>query len=75
MLTYKRSNQLEIIGYSDLDFARCQDSKRSTSNYIYLIAKEAISWRSAKQTLIASSTMAAKFMACYDSYEASNHAI
>ena len=32
----------------------------------------AISWKSAKKTLIASSTMAAKFIACF---EASNHGI
>ena len=70
MLTYRRSDQLEIVGYSDSDFAGCQDSRRSTSGYIYLLAGGAISWRSAKQTLIASSTMAAEFIACY---EASNH--
>ena len=42
------------------------------SGYIYLLARGAISWKSAKQTLIASSTMAAEFVACY---EASNHGI
>ena len=29
VLTYRRSKNLEIIGYSDSDFAGCQDSKRS----------------------------------------------
>ena len=72
MLTYRRSDQLEIIGYSDSDFAGCQDSRRSTSGYIYMLAGGAISWRSAKQTLVASSTMAAEFVACY---EASNQGI
>lgn len=69
MLTYRRSDHLEIIGYSDSDYAGCQDSKRSTSGYIFLLAGGAISWRSAKQALIASSTMEAEFVACY---EASN---
>ncbi|KAH9678593.1 hypothetical protein KPL71_025781 [Citrus sinensis] len=72
MLTYRRSDQLEIIGYSDSDFAGCQDSRRSTSCYIYMLAGRAISWRSAKQTLVASSTMAAEFVTCY---EASNQGI
>ncbi|CAJ2635046.1 unnamed protein product [Trifolium pratense] len=72
MLTYRRSDQLEITGYSDSDYAGCQDSKRSTSGYIYMLAGGAVSWRSAKQTLTASSTMAAEFIACY---EASNHGI
>ena len=72
MLTYQRSNQLEIFGYIDSDFAGCQDSMKSTSSYVYLLAGGAISWKSTKQSLIASSTMAAKFIACY---EASNHGI
>ena len=72
MLIYQRSNQFEIIGYSDSDFAGCQDSRRSTSGYVYLLAGGAISWKSSKQTLVASSTMAAEFIACY---EASNHGL
>ncbi|XXG71992.1 hypothetical protein AAC387_Pa07g1189 [Persea americana] len=43
MLTYRRSDQLEIIGYSNSDYAGCQDSMKSTSGYIYLLAGEAIS--------------------------------
>ncbi|RDX99643.1 hypothetical protein CR513_17284, partial [Mucuna pruriens] len=39
MLTYRKSEDLEIVGYSDFDFARCQDNKRSTSGYIYMLAK------------------------------------
>ncbi|RVW13160.1 Retrovirus-related Pol polyprotein from transposon TNT 1-94 [Vitis vinifera] len=34
MLTYRRSNHLEIVGYSDSDFAGCLDSRRSTSEFI-----------------------------------------
>ena len=72
MLTYRKSDQLEIIGYSDFDFAGCRDSMKSTSGYIYLLPRGAISWRSVKQSIVASSTMAAEFVACY---EASNHGI
>ena len=43
ILTYRKSNQLEIIGYSDSDFSGCQDSRRSTSCYIYMLAGRAIS--------------------------------
>ena len=45
---------------------------KSTSGYIYLLAGGAISWKSVKQYIVASSTMAAEFLACY---EASNHGI
>jgi len=72
MLTYKRSDQLEIIGYSDLDFAGCLDSLRSTSSYIFMLIGGAVSWCNAKKILTTSSTMVTKFVACY---EASNHGI
>ena len=48
MLTYRKSDQLEIVGYSDSDFSRCQDSMKSTSGYIYLLDGGAISWKSVK---------------------------
>ncbi|XP_058763557.1 secreted RxLR effector protein 161-like [Vicia villosa] len=72
MLTYRRLNQLDITGYYDSDFGGCQDSKRATSGYIYMLAGGAVSWCSAKQTLTALSTTTAKLITCY---EASNHVI
>ena len=72
MLICRRSDQLEIIGYFDSNFAGCQDNMRFTSGYVYLLAGGAISWRSAKQTLVALSTMVAEFVACYETF---NHGI
>ncbi|RDX82351.1 hypothetical protein CR513_36873, partial [Mucuna pruriens] len=60
MLTYRKSEDLEIIG------------KCSTSEYIYMLAGGTISWKSVKQTLIAPSTMAVEFVACF---KASNQGI
>ena len=58
MLTYIKSEELEIIRYSNSDFTRCIDSKKETSGYIDLLARVAILCKSAKQALITSSTMA-----------------
>lgn len=58
-------NTLEVTGYSDSDFAGCLDTRKSTSGYIFLLAGGAISWRSIKQSITASSTMEAEFIACY----------
>ncbi|XP_060972455.1 secreted RxLR effector protein 161-like [Cannabis sativa] len=44
----------------------CVDDKKSTSGYIFMMAGGAISWKSVKQTLTASSTMEAEYMACYE---------
>ncbi|XP_059591136.1 secreted RxLR effector protein 161-like [Vitis vinifera] len=72
MLTYKRSEQLEVVGYSDSDYGGCLDSLKSTSGFVFMIANGAISWKSEKQSITASSTMEAKFVACF---EASSHAL
>ncbi|XP_035844178.1 secreted RxLR effector protein 161-like [Helianthus annuus] len=44
-LTYRRTDNLEVVGYSDSDFAKCKDNKKSTSGYIFMLAGEPISWR------------------------------
>jgi hypothetical protein len=48
MLTYERSDSLEIVGYSDSDFVGCLDTNRSTSGYVFKLAGGAISWSSSK---------------------------
>ena len=65
MLTYRRSDQLEIMGFSDSDFAGCVDTRRFTSGYIFLLAEEAVSWSSTKQKTVAAFTMEAEYVACY----------
>ncbi|PKU63193.1 Retrovirus-related Pol polyprotein from transposon TNT 1-94 [Dendrobium catenatum] len=66
MLNFRRSDHLEVIGYSNLDFAGCLDSRKSTFGYVFLLSGGAISWKSAKQSIIAASTMEAEFVACFD---------
>jgi hypothetical protein len=66
MLTYKRTDNLKVIGYSDSDFAGCVDFQKSTSGYVFTLANGVISWKSSKQGLTTSSTMYAEFIACYE---------
>jgi hypothetical protein len=72
MLMYRQIDNLEVIGYSDFDFVGCIDSHKSTLGYIFLMASGAVSWRSAKQTLTATSTMEAEFVSCF---EATSHGV
>ena len=72
MLTYRRTDTLEVVGFSDSDYAGCVDDKKSTSNYIFMMAKGVVSWKSVKKTLTTSSTMEVEYVVCY---EASCHAI
>ena len=71
-LTYEKTDHLEVVGYTDADFAGCLDSRKSTSGYVFLLAGGAVSWKSAKQHIVATSTMEAEFIGCY---EASSHAL
>ena len=48
MLTYRKSDSLEIEGYSDVDFAGDIDDRRSTSSYVFTLVGGAISWKSSK---------------------------
>ena len=66
MLTYKKSDHLEMTGYTDSDFVGCVDTRKSTFGYVYLLAGGAISWKSAKQTVIVASTMEAEFVTCFE---------
>ena len=66
MLTYRRSDSLHIEGYSDSDFARDVDDRKSTSGYVFTLTGGAISWKSSKQTVTASSMMYNEFVACYE---------
>ena len=65
MLIYKHVQDLQLVGYSDSDFAGCQDEKKSTTGYIFKLAGGAVSWKSEKQKSIASSTMQVEFIACF----------
>jgi hypothetical protein len=65
MITYERSDNLEIVGYSNSDFTGCLDTDRSTPGYIFELPGGVISWSSSKQTIMTSSMMYAEFIACY----------
>ncbi|KAI3826394.1 hypothetical protein L1987_00442 [Smallanthus sonchifolius] len=65
-LTCRRSDSLEVVGYSDSDFAKCKDDKKSTSGYIFMLAGGPISWKSHKQQLTTTSTMMAEYIVVYN---------
>ena len=52
-----------IEGYTDADFGRDVDDRRSTSGYVYTIAGGAVSWSSKKQSTTAVSTQEAEYVA------------
>ena len=69
MLVYRKTDALEIIGYSNADWGGCKDTNKSTSGYVFTQAGGAVSWKSCKQSIVTSSTMYAEFIACYEATE------
>ena len=72
VLVYKHTDNLEVIGYSDADFATCMDSRKSTLGYVFMLASGDVSWRSMKQTLTTTPTMEAEFISCF---KATSHGV
>ncbi|KAF3661469.1 Polygalacturonase [Capsicum annuum] len=66
MLTYRRFDHLDVVGYSDSDYVGCVDTRKSTFEYLFLLTEGAISWKSSKQSVIVASTMKAEFVTCFE---------
>jgi hypothetical protein len=54
------------VGYSDLDFAGCLDTKKLTSGYIFTLINGSISWKNFKQIVSTSSMMYVEFVISYE---------
>ena len=39
MLTYRHTHTLEVVGFSDFDYAGCMDDKKSTSYYTFMMVE------------------------------------
>ena len=66
MLTYRKSNDLTVIGYWDFDFTNCLDDHKLASKYIFIMTGGAVSWKSVKQSLTTTSTMEVEYVTGYE---------
>ena len=70
-IVYRKSDNFELVGYSDADWAGCVDSRKSTSGYVFMLGGNVISWTSKKQPGVALSTTEAEYIAlCLATQEA-----
>jgi hypothetical protein len=66
-LKLRLGGALTCAGYSDSDWAKDRDNRRSTSAYTYRIGDGAIPWKSRKQATVSLSSTEAKYKALSDS--------
>ena len=64
-LIFKKDDMLgqHVVGYCDSDYAGDLDKRRSTTGYVFSLAKAAVSWKSTLQSTVALSTTEAEYMA------------
>ena len=48
MLTYKKTENLEVVGYSEGDLASCVDAKKSTSCYAFTLSPCLVAFKISK---------------------------
>ncbi|XP_059073222.1 secreted RxLR effector protein 161-like [Cryptomeria japonica] len=65
-LKYSKTNQFSLVGYSDSDYAGDSTDGKSTSGYLMYLGSALISWRSKKQSVPATSSSEAKYMAAFE---------
>ena len=66
-LFYRKGGKEELIGYTDSDYARVQDDRKSTSGYVFMLSSGTVSWSSKKQLVVTLSTIEAEFIAAASS--------
>ena len=59
---YKFGGDLNLIGYSNSDWAGSIDDIKSTSGYAFLFGSSICSWLSKKQSVVAQSTVEAEYV-------------
>ena len=62
-ILFNGNKPLTSEGFSDADWAGCKISRKSTSGFLFMVAGGAVSWRSRKQTCVATSTCEAEYIA------------
>ncbi len=55
--------ELKVSRYTDASFQTVKDDYKSQSGYIFLLNRDAVSWKSSKQSTIVDSTIEAEYIA------------
>jgi hypothetical protein len=59
-------NLIDLIGFTDSDWANCLDTRRSIGGYIWTLGYGALSWGARKQKTVAASSCEAEYVAAFE---------
>ena len=62
-LLYQHQKSQPIQGYTDADWATCQETRRSTGGYLFTLAGGSITWQSKRQLTVSRSSTESKYVA------------
>ncbi|GJW14601.1 putative ribonuclease H-like domain-containing protein [Tanacetum coccineum] len=62
-LWYPKDSPLELVAYTDSDYARATQDRKSTTGGCQFLGNRLISWQCKKQTVVATSTTEAEYVA------------
>ena len=62
-ILYTTKSDSRLVGYTDSDWARSLEDRKSTSSYVFHMSSGVISWSSKKQPIAAQSIAEAKYIA------------
>ncbi|GKC83766.1 putative ribonuclease H-like domain-containing protein [Tanacetum coccineum] len=62
-LWYSRDSPFELVAYTDSDYARATQDRKSTTGGCQFLGNRLISWQCKKQTVVATSTTEAEYVA------------
>ncbi|XP_059650411.1 uncharacterized mitochondrial protein AtMg00810-like [Cornus florida] len=64
-IIFSRHRHLDIIGYTDFDFAGAKLDRKTTSGYVSFVGGNLVTWRSKKQNVVSLSSAEAEYRALH----------